>query len=208
MTRAVVLYGAGGHGRVVLDAAQRAGLSVALVLDDDKTREGNSWMNLPVHHAETWLNRLSHPDSQRIVIAIGDNRIRREKEQGLCARGLPLQRVLHPEAVIAQQAVLDDGCMVLAGVVVNPCARVGRNSILNSGCVVEHDCVIGHAAHVAPRAVLGGGVTVGDQALIGLGAVVLPGLVVGAGATVGAGAVVTRDVASGSTVVGNPARPV
>jgi acetyltransferase-like isoleucine patch superfamily enzyme len=47
-----------------------------------------------------------------------------------------------------------------------------------------------------------------DGASIGSGAVVLGGVTIGAGATVGAGAVVTRDVAPGSTVVGNPARPL
>ena len=57
-----------------------------------------------------------------------------------------------------------------------------------------------------PGVVLAGGVLVGPGAFIGAGATVLPERTIGAGATVGAGAVVTRDVAPGDVVVGNPAR--
>lgn len=51
-------------------------------------------------------------------------------------------------------------------------------------------------------------ITLGDDVWIGGGAIVLPGVSVGAGAIIGAGAVVTRDVAPGATVAGNPARPI
>ena len=47
-----------------------------------------------------------------------------------------------------------------------------------------------------------------NGACIGAGATLLPGVIVGAAATVGAGAVVTKDVKPGDTVVGNPARSI
>lgn len=51
-------------------------------------------------------------------------------------------------------------------------------------------------------------ITIGDDVWIGSGAIILPGVTVGAGAIIGAGAIVTRDVAPGVTVAGNPARPI
>jgi maltose O-acetyltransferase len=51
-------------------------------------------------------------------------------------------------------------------------------------------------------------VNIGEDVWIGGGAILLPGVTVGDGAIVGAGAVVTRDVAPGTRVVGNPARPI
>ena len=50
------------------------------------------------------------------------------------------------------------------------------------------------------------GVKIGSNVWIGGGAILLPGIVVGDDAIIGSGAVVTRDVAPGATVMGNPAR--
>jgi maltose O-acetyltransferase len=50
-------------------------------------------------------------------------------------------------------------------------------------------------------------VSIGANVWIGGGAIILPGVTIGDDAVIGAGAVVTRDVANGTTMIGNPARP-
>lgn len=77
---------------------------------------------------------------------------------------------------------------------------------------IGHDVVLEDFVTVAPSAIISGYVHVGEAAFIGAGAVVVPGradrpLAIGAGATVAAGAVVTKPVAPGRVVGGNPARP-
>jgi acetyltransferase-like isoleucine patch superfamily enzyme len=47
-----------------------------------------------------------------------------------------------------------------------------------------------------------------DYAWIGTSAIILPGVHIGRGAVIGAGAVVSKSVAAGAIVVGNPARPI
>lgn len=84
--------------------------------------------------------------------------------------------------------------------------RIGTGSWLLKHSHVGHDAQVGSYVTIATGAVVGGYCVIGDGVRIGLNATILPFRSVGAGAHVGAGAVVTRDVPAGMTVVGNPAR--
>ncbi len=200
----VVIYGAGGHGKVVLDALERAGRRVAGFLDDDPQRVGGVFCGHPVFGE---LGRVEDSESVEVVVAIGDALDRHKLTVGLEGRGYALATVVHPSAVVAPDVVVGPGTMVLAGAIINPGARVGQSVIINTGALVDHDCVIGDYAHIAPGVRLAGNVSVGERALVGLGATVVPGTQIGAGAMVGAGAVVISDVADGQTVTGVPAKP-
>lgn len=88
---------------------------------------------------------------------------------------------------------------------------IGTGFHANIYSYVAHDCRIGDYVTFTPVVKCNGNVEIGDHAYIGTGAILkqgVPGqpLRVGAGAVVGMGAVVTKDVAPGETVVGNPAR--
>ncbi|MCO5350246.1 MAG: NeuD/PglB/VioB family sugar acetyltransferase [Bryobacteraceae bacterium] len=197
--RELVIWGAGGHGKVVADAARGMGVWDGIRFVDDG-RRGGEWFGCAVVGVEEVAA------GAEFVVAVGSNAARaRCLEEGL-KRGWRAAVVVHRSAVVAEGVALGEGTVVLAGAVVNADARVGRNVIVNTGAVVEHDCEIGEGVHVSPGSVLGGGVKVGAGAQVGIGAVVLPGVRVGEGAMVGAGAVVVRDVGAGVTVVGVPAR--
>ncbi len=204
LTRAVAVYGAGGHGKVVVDALERSGHPVAGFIDDDPGRDGTEYCGYPIVSA-TERDRLG--DDLAVVVALGDAARRREVVSRVLEWGLPLATAIHPSATIGRDVEMGDGTMVLAQTAVNPGARLGQSVIVNTGAVVDHDCTIEDFAHIAPGACLAGGVKVGTAALIGAGATLVPGVEVGAGATVGAGAVVVADVEAGATVTGVPARP-
>lgn len=106
--------------------------------------------------------------------------------------------------------------------------RIGRGAFLNFNCVILDVCevTIGDDAQIGPAVQIyaadhprdpaerragvefGRPVHIGANVWIGGGALILPGVTVGDDAVIGAGAVVTRDVEPGTTVVGNPARRV
>lgn len=94
--------------------------------------------------------------------------------------------------------------------VCDPCAekQIGRCFLKNLYAYVEHDCLVGDFVTLWPGAQINNNVSIGDEAYIGAGTIIRPGLVIDARAVIGMGAVVTRDVPSGVTVIGNPAKPM
>jgi sugar O-acyltransferase (sialic acid O-acetyltransferase NeuD family) len=198
-----VILGKGGQGRDVLDALLAAGRNVVGVFDDGD----------PPLPAQVPL--LGKIDEWRTVLApgvefiagMGNSTERAEFAAAVFVGGGRLASAIHPGAVISPRATIGPGVFIAAGCVVAPDAVIQDLAFLNANCSIDHDCQIGVAAQLSPGVTLPGGVVVGDSAFIGAGAVVLPGKRIGVGAVVGAGSVVTRDVADGVTVAGNPARP-
>ena len=205
-TKDLLIYGAGGHAKVVCDAALHAGFRVRGFLDDDPERHGQSLWDLPIMGGLEWLEK-SRPKCA-LVLAIGDNRARQRAAERLAALDIPLATVVHPSARLGRGTRLGEGTVVLAGAVVNADTLIGRHGIVNTGATVDHDCVLGDFVHIAPGAHLAGGVRVGNSTLIGIGACLLPGVCVGEGAVVGAGAVVVEDLPDRVIARGVPARVV
>ncbi|MEL0114117.1 MAG: acetyltransferase [Rickettsiales bacterium] len=200
----LIIIGAGGHGKVVCDAALAGGHEVTGFTDGDPASAGRAILGRPVLGADAVLAEFA-PDAVLLSLGVGDIGVRARLFGELSAAGYAFAVIVHPAAVVAASATLGSGAQVLAQAVVQANAELRKNSVVNTGAIVEHDCRLGDHGFVAPGAILLGGVTVGSRAMIGAGAVVLPGRAVGADAVVGAGAVVAKDVPDGATVVGVPA---
>lgn len=197
----LLIFGAGGHGRVVADAALGAGAwSRVIATDRDPRRCQGELLPgvalLPVDAA------LAQADA--VHIAIGEAASRRKEAGALAAS--PLATVIHPRASVSAHATIEAGCFVAAQAVVAPGARLGRAVIVNHGAVVDHDVQVGDFCHVAPLAALGGGAEVGANVLVGSGASVLPRVRVASDVTIGAGAAVCGHLDSPGRYAGVPAR--
>lgn len=204
---ALLIIGAGGHGKVVADAALETGKWNEIMFMDDawpeKKKNGQWDIHGRVNHLADWKSRCAHA-----VVAIGNNHLRMELQFKLVDAGFEIATIVHPSAQVSRFARLGAGCVVFANAVVNVDADVGDAGIINTAATIDHDCCLGKGVHVAPGANLGGGVTVGDFSWIGIGAAICHYISIGTDVTVGAGAVVISNILDGVTAVGSPARPI
>lgn len=203
----VVIWGAGGHAKVVSDILVKLGFRVCGFLDDrDPGRQGETFCGSRILGGADKLNSLWADGIRHAVVAFGDNRRRAEIAACLQARGFELARIIHPSATLASDVIVDEGSMVAGGAVINSATRVGRSVIVNTGATVDHDCMLEEGAQISPGVNIAGGVTIGAFALIGIGATIIENVKIGANSIVGAGAVVIADVPENVLVVGVPAR--
>lgn len=204
-TRPIVILGNGGHARVVADICRAMEREVRGFLDHDAARRYGE-PGVRVLGGDDLLDDRAFVATHEFVIGIAHQRVRFRLGAAVRAKGGVLTSVLHPSAVVAPDAKIGAGVVLVAGCVVNPGAVLGDLVIVNTGATVDHDCVLEDGVHVSPGAHLTGNVTCRTYAFVGAGAVVIPGRTIGARAVVGAGAIVISDVADNVTVVGCPAR--
>jgi sugar O-acyltransferase (sialic acid O-acetyltransferase NeuD family) len=203
VTRKLGIIGAGGHGKVVADVAERAGWSEVVFLDA-RFSSGellhSHWSIVKAPESAASI------DCDGYFVAIGNSQVRQRWCEWLLSQNLPLVSLADPSAVVSQYATIELGVLIVAGAVVNVDCHLAQGAIVNTRACVDHDCHIGAYSHVCPAAALAGTVKVGAHSWIGIGSQVKQGISIGDGVIVGAGATVVSDIDDDSTVVGTPAR--
>ncbi|MEM9694064.1 MAG: NeuD/PglB/VioB family sugar acetyltransferase, partial [Myxococcota bacterium] len=214
--RQIIVYGAGGHGKVVADIVRTMPDATLLGFVDDRTPVGamvlgapvlgSSGLDAPGLGADRWLRARGADDGAEVALGIGDNHARERVAARCVEAGFALATLVHPTAAVSSAAVLAAGVVVMAQAAINPGAVVEEGAIINTGAVVEHDVRVGPYAHVSPHATLAGGASVGRLSHVGAGATCLPLTSIGEDVTVGGGAVVHRAVPDRVVTAGVPAR--
>ncbi len=204
----VLIVGAGGHAQVVADILKRLQESDGSVtpigyVDDKKNLQSRVLLGLPVLGNLADIGSIPH---ERLIVAIGENEIRRQVFLRMVSHEENFATALHPRATVATGVDVGAGTVAAAGVVVNPGSTIGANCIFNTGCTIDHHSHLAGHVHVGPGAHLGGDVSVGEGSLVGIGATIRPGCSIGSWAVVGAGAVVVKDLPDRVVAVGVPAK--
>ena len=201
----LLVIGAGGHARVVIDVARAAGFDPVAALDPASI--GSTCNGVDVIGGDDLAANKFAEGLRQAVVAIGDNALRLKIGRRLRDIGFNLPPIVHPSAILSPSAHIGDGTVIMPLAVVNAAATIGTMVIVNTSAVIEHDCVIGDGAHIAPGCRLGGTVSVGAQTLIGIGSVVRPEARIGDHAVVGAGSTVIGNIEGNLVATGSPARP-
>jgi UDP-perosamine 4-acetyltransferase len=203
--RPLVLIGAGGHGRVVLELVRALGTHTVIGFIDPEP-VAPTILGVPVLGADEVLPGLRAQGVADAFVALGGNRLRQKVGETVRTLGFTQPALVHPSALLSPTARLASGALVMARAVLGVEAWLGHFAILNTGAIADHDNLLEDACHVAPGCALAGTVRVGARSLIGVGSAIRPGITIGADAIVGAGSAVVADVPDGGRVGGAPAR--
>lgn len=214
-SRPCIIWGATGHAKVAYEILTAEGAEV-IHLFDNNSMVDSPLPGIPISHGPngilSFLDSLNYshlnPSDIDCIAAIGGahGEAREAMTLFMESYGFRPRSLIHKSAMISPNANIGKCVQLLAGSIISSFSSIGDYSIVNTGASVDHDCAIGRKCHLAPRAALAGEIVIEDNVFVGTNATILPRLRICSGSIVGAGAVVTKDVASGTVVVGNPAR--
>lgn len=196
----LAIIGASGHGKVVADIARKNGYTEIVFLDDNENI--HECGGYPVIGKSSEVRTIDAD----VIIGIGNAGVRKQIQESVPEE--KLVTLIHPDAVVAEDAVIGAGTVVMAGAVINPGARIGKGCIINTCSSVDHDCKVGDYVHISVGSHLCGTVTVGAGAWIGAGATIINNVDICPDCMIGAGAVVISDILQNGTYVGVPAKRV
>lgn len=202
--KTLAILGAGGHGKVIADAAVLSGWEHIVFFDD-------AWPELQhINHWRLYGNfqdlLTQHIRFDGVIIGIGNNDVRFERAGLLTQAGANIVTICHPSAIVSPFAQVGIGTVIMAGAIINIDAVIGQHCIINTGAIIEHDVILGDCVHISPNASLAGGVHVGSLSWIGLGANVRQQIQIGTRVMLGAGAAAVRNTPDNCTLIGVPAK--
>lgn len=207
MKEEVIIIGAGGHAKVIIDILNGCG-NYRIAGCIDKVSRGGKVLDYPVLGDDSILPEVLNSGIRNAFVAIGDNRLRKRVFEYTKSIGFNIINVVSQYTCISTTVKLGEGIAIMPGVVVNAEAVINSNAIINTGATIDHECIIGENVHIAPGCNLAGNVLVEEGAFLGVGCRVIPKKKIGAWSIVGAGAVVIDDIISNSISVGVPAKTI
>lgn len=216
-TRRIYILGGGGHAREVKQYIEE--MYGAFVFGDmaPLASEGSTIPRVirfvvpcPMGKFDISLDQYyeelrKYPTTSCSIMGSGHAQVRRKMNDEIRA---PLLTIKHDRSFIASSAVIGEGSLIAPQAQVANMASIGEHVLVNHGASIGHDTHIGKWVTIAPNAAIGGCCEIRNTVYIGSGAMIKEGITVGKGAIVGMGAVVIREVAACTTVVGNPACPM
>jgi sugar O-acyltransferase (sialic acid O-acetyltransferase NeuD family) len=211
LSRTIVIIGASGHAKVIVDIVERQGDFRILGLIDTFKPLGTKLMGYEVIGGEDCIPRLlAAGETTGGIVAIGHNwvrcqMVRRIREQ---APAFQFVSVIHPSARIAREVVLGQGIAIMAGVSINPGTRIGNFCFLNTNSSVDHDNTLGEFSCLQPNAATGGNVGIGAFSSISMGANIIHNVTIGSHTVVGAGSTVLSDLPDSVVAYGTPCRAI
>ncbi|MBS4218995.1 acetyltransferase [Bacillus sp. FJAT-49711] len=205
----IVVFGSGGHSKVVIDIIERAGKYNILGLIDPYKKVGTRIMDYEILGNDEAILEIGDMVVGGIV-AIADNwqRYKIVKRITYINPYFKYIKAIHPSAQIGRNVTLGNGTAVMANTIINSNTKIDNHCIINTKASLDHDCQIGEYVTLAPGVTVAGGVSVGNHSVISIGANVIHNRTIGVHTVIGAGSTVLHDFDSYVVAYGTPARVI
>lgn len=167
----IIIIGAGGHARVVIDAAlTNKNIKIVGFLDDGDIENILGIQKLGnVSEIENFKNFKFH-------IAFGNNEIREKLSEKIGEE--KLVTIVHPKAYLSQDIILGNGCYIGANVVINSKTILEDLVIVNTGSIIEHDCILRKSSHISYGVLVGSSVEISEKIYVDMGRIIKRGEIV------------------------------
>ena len=199
----VIIVGARGGAKMILDALKSQGVFNAKYLLDDSKLEYDSLSGIKILGGTNLLEDLFEKGFRNIVLAFGtisQRKKRLQMYQALSKSGWSFPNIIHSKAMLEGSVEMGSGNIVLAGSVVGSGVEMGDYNFINTGSIISHECRLKNNVHTSPGCVLAGRVSVGSSTLIGMNATIYFDTNIGENVTINNGVVINKDVPSNSIV--------
>ncbi len=201
----IVIFGSGGHAKVVFDIVQKQQKfnTIGFVGADTSLSE---FQGLRHFHQDQFLDLKCNFG----IVAIGDNSVREDVVKSVLSTH-PLFNFIvavHPSVQIGQDVCFGAGSVVMAGVNINSGTQIGKHCIINTGSNVDHDCSLQDFSSLAPGCALGGAVKIGYASAVSIGAQIIHGINIGDQTVIGAGSTVLQDIENSVIAYGTPCKTI
>ena len=209
MENKLLLIGAGGHCRSVIDSIDEKKYSDIIIVDVSEM-VGKYILSIPISGTDDDIIKFFENGYHQAFITIGsignpDKRIRIYDR--LKNIGFHFPTIIDSTAIISSNInAIGEGVFIGKGVIINTGVKIGTCAIINTGTIIDHDCEIGKFVHIAPGVRMSGGINIQDNVHIGIGSNITESIQIGKNTIIGAGSVVVSDIAEGVTAFGVPCK--
>ena len=211
MSKKLLIVGAGGHAKSVLDILLENNKYewIGVIDNDYGTKKYVApFADIEIVGNDAMLTEFFEKGITNIFVAIGSNAIRKKLYNISKTIGFEAVSIISSHATISKYAKIGKGVCIMPGAVINVATTIGDHCIINTNCTIDHDCTIQECVHIAPGVAISGCVTIGRNSFIGTGARVIDRVTIGANTTIGSGAAVINHIPSHVLAVGVPAKVI
>ncbi len=211
MDKTIIILGARGNSIDILDTIKdinirNNNLYCVGFLDDSSMLQSTTVYNLPILGKLKDAIKFQHTF---FVNSIGSPKNYTQKQNIIRSSGLKDHQflsIISPYAYIARSAKIGHGSIALVGSVIAAEASIGNHVMVLQNTIINHNTIVEDFVSLAAGVSIAGDCYIKQGAYIGTNACIRGGITIGEYALIGMGAVVTKDVKPGATVVGNPAK--